>query len=187
MGFTSDEDFASTMIKPEGLKQGFTTEKDYGAPTNDANLNVAKSRGRMSSFGTGVGYGTKQIKNALEEAYLKFVGTDQEREDLQKEIAHEKDVYGRVTSKWNPNAGYMKGGNTAAQVGFGMALPTAQSKTMGARAFVVTQWFVKVLNLVSVILQTPIPQPYLNLARTCWLIPRWAQQSSPMISLVSNA
>jgi hypothetical protein len=136
MGFTSDEDFASTMIKPEGLKQGFTTEKDYGAPTNDANLNVAKSRGRMSSFGTGVGYGTKQIKNALEEAYLKFVGTDQEREDLQKEIAHEKDVYGRVTSKWNPNAGYMKGGNTAAQVGFGMALPTAQSKTMGARALV---------------------------------------------------
>jgi hypothetical protein len=137
MGFTSDEDFASTMIQPGNpLKTGFTSEKDYGAPTNDANLNIAKGKSKLSSFGTGIGYGTKQLKNALEEAYLKFVGTDREREDLQKEIANEKDIYGRITSEWNPNAGYLKGGNTAAQVGFGMAVPTPQSKTMGARALI---------------------------------------------------
>lgn len=113
---------------------GATVSKGYGQPTDQPSLNIAQTMGKGKSFVTGAGHGLTQMGRAIEEAYLKLFGSDREREDLQKQIAMEKQKYGQMTSEWNPNAGYMKGGNLASQVGAGLAIPTPQAKTMAGRA-----------------------------------------------------
>ena len=113
---------------------GATVDPGYGRPTNQPALNIAQTMGKGKSFVTGAGHGLTQIGRAVEEAYLKMFGSEREKEDLQKQIAMEKDRYRQITGEFNPNAGYIKGGNLASQVGAGLALPTPQSKTMAARA-----------------------------------------------------
>lgn len=116
------------------LPVGVTVDKGYGQPTNQPSLNIAQTMGKGKSLVTGAGHGLTQMGRAIEEAYLKMFGSELEKEDLQKQIAMEKDRYNQITSKWNPNAGYIKGGNLASQVGVGLAIPTPQAKTMAARS-----------------------------------------------------
>lgn len=120
-----DDDFYSELTKKV---------QDFGTPTNQPALNIAKGQTKGKSFLTGAGYGLTKAGRALEEAYLKFFGTPTEREDLQKLIDKENEVYGQITSEWNPNAGWFKGGEFTGQIIPGLALPTPQSKSMAARA-----------------------------------------------------
>jgi hypothetical protein len=113
---------------------GATVDPGYGQPTNQPALNIAKTMGKGKSFVTGAGHGLTQMGRAIEEAYLKMFGSEREKEDLQKQIAMEKERYGQITGQFNPNAGWIKGGNLAGQVGAGLAIPTPHSKTMAARA-----------------------------------------------------
>jgi hypothetical protein len=118
----------------DDLPVGATIDPGYGQPTNQPALNIAQTMGKGKSFVTGAGHGLTQMGRAIEEAYLKMFGSESEKADLQKQIAMEKERYGQITGQFNPNAGWIKGGNLAGQVGAGLAIPTPHAKTMAGRA-----------------------------------------------------
>ena len=118
----------------DDLPVGATVDPGYGQPTNQPALNIAQTMGKGKSFVTGAGHGLTQMGRAIEDAYLKMFGSEREKEDLQKQIAMEKERYGQITGEFNPKAGYIKGGNLAGQVAAGLAIPTPQAKTMAGRA-----------------------------------------------------
>lgn len=152
--FTSDLDFGPGEQVEEPK---FTTEKDFGQPTNQPSLNIAQTLGPGKSFLTGAGYGLTKAGRGLEEAWLRWFGSDKEREDLQKVIANEERIRKEIGSGWNPNAGYITGGEITGQVLPALAIPTPQSKAQLANSL-----------LANSRLKYVIPKAETTLGRAGW-------------------
>jgi hypothetical protein len=133
--YTSDADWVE--LTPVEQKEAFSSDSDWGQPTQPDRtyrINKAKSMGKGESFATGAGHALNRAKNALEEAWLKMRGRDQEVKDLQKVMDMEDAAWADMTSEWNPKAGWLKGGDLTGEVLPGLVSPLPNSKSMAVRA-----------------------------------------------------